>query len=129
MLTQLQAKITKLMNHEKRQHKPLTLTKNANSKNFLPNPYYIRCLDAVYIGEWVLDIQSNQVVPGGLGRLYSSDRIIEGEILTKVKDGINFLDEGGHDFNITHQMVQHNKAKATFFALSNDKAPEEELKI
>ena len=69
------------------------------------------------------------MVPGGLGRLYSMDRIIEGEILTKARSVINFLDEGGHDFNITNQMVQHNKEKANFFSVPKEKREEEELKI
>jgi hypothetical protein len=70
-LTRIQDKITKLMAHEKRNNKDIKVSKNASDKNFIPNPYYIRSMDAIYIGEWVLDKNVDQEVPGGLGRLYT----------------------------------------------------------
>jgi hypothetical protein len=120
-LTELQERIAKLMNHEKRHHRPLVIAnKRANDKNYLPDPYYIRSMKAVYIGEWVLDKDCNQVVPGGLGRLYCDDRIIEGEILTKANTGITFFDESS--VAAAQPVFLHNKEKAKFFAATTTEA-------
>lgn len=57
-LTKFQEKITRLMAHEKRHNKPLVLTKNANPKNKLPNPYYIR-YTTIHIDLWMQFILEN----------------------------------------------------------------------
>ena len=114
-LSELQERITKLMANDRRHHRPLVIrNKKANELNALPNPYYLRYLKAVYIGEWVLDKDCNQVVPGGLGRLYTEDRIIEGEILTKANSGMQFFDESS--VAAAMPAFMHNKEKAKFFA-------------
>lgn len=117
-LTKKQEQITKLMAHEKKNIKPMNISKNSNEKNSLPDPYYIRSMDAVYVGEWVLDKEIDQVVPGGLGRLYTEERIIEGEIVTKVLENVAFFDADNLDF--TQKMVSHSKEKASFFALNKN---------
>lgn len=107
-LTELQDRISKLMIHEKRHHRPLlVINKQANGNNYLPDPYYIRSMKAVYIGEWVLDKHCNHVVPGGLGRLYCEDRIIEGEIFTKTHTELVFFDESS--LAATHPAFTHNR--------------------
>lgn len=122
-LTKKQEQIAKLMAHEKKNIKPMNISKNANEKNYLPDPYYLRSMDSVYVGEWVLDKEIDQVVPGGLGRLYTEERIIEGEIITKVLQIEMFFDDDNLDF--TEKMVSHSKEKASFFALN--KNPIEEV--
>jgi len=44
----------------------------------LPDPYNIRSINCIYIGEWVYSGLFNSSIPGGLGRLYKEDEIMEG---------------------------------------------------
>jgi hypothetical protein len=70
-LTKFQSKIAKLMAHEKRHSKPISIAKGITKQNYLPDPYYIRSMEAIYIGEWQLDMDTSLLLPGGLGRLYT----------------------------------------------------------
>jgi hypothetical protein len=39
----------------------------------LPDPYIIRCMEALYIGEWKFNNDIHSSVPGGIGRLYTEE--------------------------------------------------------
>jgi hypothetical protein len=96
---------------DRKKNKPLNIKAPARIDNFLPDPYYIRSLNAVYIGEWVYNPNIYDEVPGGIGRLYTETEIYEGEIITKCID----LEELQKSDN-TFSMLQRDKS---FFQKTN----------
>ena len=72
--------------NEKKGKKILTITRGHGAGQILQDPYLIRIMSAIYVGQWKYNQDIDSTVPGGLGRLYKEDEIMQGEIMTTVGD-------------------------------------------
>lgn len=74
-----------MLANEKKNAKPLKLHQKSKKQNEDSDPYFIKCLNAIYLGEWAYIKEIDSDVPSGIGRLYTESRIMEGEIKTIIK--------------------------------------------
>ena len=77
-LTRLQEQINSMKANERKGKKFLQITRSQPKGSYIANPYKIRSLDSIYIGEWIYNQTILSTVPGGIGRLYTNDDIMEG---------------------------------------------------
>ena len=62
--------------NERKGKKFLQIARTIPKGSYIPNPFKIRSLQAIYIGEWKYNSALLSTVPGGIGRLYTVDEII-----------------------------------------------------
>ena len=77
-LTKLQEQINSMKAHERKGKKQLSITRLHPEGQYDPDPYLIRYISAIYVGEWKYNSTLMSSVPGGIGRLYTEDEIMEG---------------------------------------------------
>ena len=72
--------------NERKGKKFLQISRTQPKGTYIANPFKIRSLQAIYIGEWKYNSTLLSTVPGGIGRLYTVDEIIEGELVSIIDE-------------------------------------------
>lgn len=85
----------------------------------IPNPYVLRYQDCIYIGQWIYNNSLNATVPGGIGRLYKEDEIMEGQFLTVIDE--NDIQASFANKNLAETLIRESSKRAKFFNLEAKK--------
>lgn len=90
--------------NEKKGKKFLQISRTQGKGSHIPNPFKIRCMEGIYIGEWKYNGALLSTVPGGIGRLYTVDEIIEGQLVTEVDEKQKY--KGDFEEDIAEMMIR-----------------------
>ena len=112
-LTKLQEQINMMKANERKGKKFLQVTRTQPKGSTIPHPFIIRCNHFIYIGQWKYNNTLLSTVPGGIGRLYTPEDILEGEMVTYVDEKEKY--RGEFEDDIAEMMIRENKKRAKFF--------------